>query len=179
MAAAIAAGRRFLPRGYADFAYQLLIWFGFLAAYQVARGLADRDPTRAFTNGWFRTGDLGVIDAAGYVTLQGRIKELINRGGEKISPREVDEVLLQHPSVAEAVSFGAPHPVWGEEVAVAVVLRAPATEAELQRHCREHLADFKVPQFIAMRGEPLPRNPGGKVLKAELREHTDWGSPLR
>jgi acyl-CoA synthetase (AMP-forming)/AMP-acid ligase II len=121
----------------------------------------------SFTNGWFRTGDLGVIDAAGYVTLQGRIKELINRGGEKISPREVDEVLLQHPAVAEAVSFGAPHPVWGEEVAVAVVLRAPATEAELQRHCREHLADFKVPKTVHV-VETIPRTATGKVQRRHV-----------
>src|SRR5581483_3450250 len=69
----------------------------------------------SFTNGWFRTGDQGVLDDRGYLTLVARIKELINRGGEKISPREIDEVLLTHPAVAEAVCFGVPHPMWGEE----------------------------------------------------------------
>jgi acyl-CoA synthetase (AMP-forming)/AMP-acid ligase II len=129
----------------------------------------------SFTNGWFRTGDLGVIDGAGYVSLQGRIKELINRGGEKISPREIDEVLLQHPAVAEAVSFGAAHPVWGEEVAVAVVLRNPATEAELQRHCREHLADFKVPKKIHV-VETIPRTATGKVQRRHVAAAMGGGS---
>ena len=77
---------------------------------------------KSFTNGWFRTGDQGFLDAEGYLTLTGRLKELINRGGEKIGPREIDEVLLAHPAVAEAVCFGVPHPTWGEEVAAAVVL---------------------------------------------------------
>ena len=77
----------------------------------------------SFTNGWFRTGDQGFLDANGYLTLVGRLKELINRGGEKISPREIDEVLLSHPAIAEAVAFGVPHRMWGEEVAAAVVLR--------------------------------------------------------
>ena len=77
----------------------------------------------SFIDGWFRTGDQGFLDADGYLTLVGRIKELINRGGEKISPREIDEVLLAHPAVAEAVAFGVPHREWGEEVAAAVVLR--------------------------------------------------------
>jgi acyl-CoA synthetase (AMP-forming)/AMP-acid ligase II len=121
----------------------------------------------SFTGGWFRTGDLGVLDAAGYVTLQGRIKELINRGGEKISPREVDEVLLLHPSVAEAVCFGSPHRVWGEEVAAAVVLSAPATEADLQRHCREHLAEFKAPKTIHI-VEAIPRTATGKVQRRHV-----------
>jgi acyl-CoA synthetase (AMP-forming)/AMP-acid ligase II len=120
-----------------------------------------------FTDGWFRTGDLGVLDAAGYVTLQGRIKELINRGGEKISPREVDEVLLLHPAVAEAVCFGSPHPAWGEEVAAAVVLRAAASEADLQRHCREHLAAFKVPKTVHI-VESIPRTATGKIQRRHV-----------
>ena len=85
-------------------------------------------------DGWFRTGDQGVMDAEGYVTLTGRLKEIINRGGEKISPREVDEILMDHPAVAQVVCFGMPHPKLGEEVAAVVVLREgqPATERELQ-----------------------------------------------
>src|SRR5439155_6095218 len=103
---------------------------------------------KSFTNGWFRTGDQGFLDAEGYLTLTGRIKELINRGGEKIAPREIDEVLLAHPAVAEAVAFGVPHATWGEEVAAAVVVREPISEAALLAHCSERLADFKRPKRI-------------------------------
>jgi acyl-CoA synthetase (AMP-forming)/AMP-acid ligase II len=102
----------------------------------------------AFSNGWFRTGDQGILDTDAYLTLVGRLKELINRGGEKISPREVDEVLLTHPAVAEAVCFGVPDTKYGEEVAAAVVLRGGANEAELVKHCRDRLAAFKVPKTI-------------------------------
>lgn len=118
----------------------------------------------SFTNGWFRTGDQGVLDQAGYLVLAGRIKELINRGGEKIAPREVDETLEAHPAVAEAVAFGLPHRILGEEVAAAVVARSDVTEKELQAFCREHLAEFKVPSklFIV---EQIPRTPTGKVQR--------------
>src|SRR5262249_45038838 len=81
---------------------------------------------KSFTDGWFRTGEQGFLDGSGYLTLVGRLKEMINRGGEKISPREIDEVLLTHPAVAEAVAFGVPHATWGEEVAAVVVLRQAA-----------------------------------------------------
>src|SRR5262249_20651112 len=101
-----------------------------------------------FFGEWFRTGDQGVLDGEGYLTLVGPLKELINRGGEKISPREIDEVLLTHPQIAEAVCFGVPHPTWGEEVAAAVVLRAPVPEADLQAFCKERLADYKRPKQI-------------------------------
>src|SRR5262245_7887263 len=106
---------------------------------------------KSFTNGWFRTGDQGFLDSHGYLTLTGRIKELINRGGEKIGPREIDEVLLSHPSIAEAVCFGVPHPAWGEEVAAAVVLKEEAKdtkEAEIQVFLKERLAEFKRPKKI-------------------------------
>jgi len=122
----------------------------------------------AFTNGWFRTGDLGVLDAAGYLTLVGRLKEMINRAGEKIAPVEVDDVLLLHPAVADAVCFGAPHPMWGEEVEAAVVLRGELTERELIRHCRAHLAEFKIPKrvhFVAA----IPRGATGKVQRNRIR----------
>lgn len=123
----------------------------------------------SFTNGWFRTGDQGVLDTSGYLTLVGRIKELINRGGEKISPREIDDVLLAHPAVAEAVAFGVPHPTWGEEVAAAVVLRtgegAPAaSEQDLVAHCREKMADFKRPKRIHLT-EAIPRTATGKIQR--------------
>ena len=118
----------------------------------------------AFVNGWFRTGDVGTLDAAGYLRLIGRIKELINRGGEKIAPREIDEVLESHPAVKEAVAFGVPHPTWGEEVAAAVVLVAPATEKELIAYSRERLADFKVPKRLHI-VDSIPRTPTGKVQR--------------
>jgi oxalate---CoA ligase len=122
----------------------------------------------AFTNGWFRTGDLGVLDAAGYLTLVGRLKEMINRAGEKIAPHEVDEVLLRHPAVAEAVCFGAPHPMWGEEVEAVVVLRGEATERQLIRHCQEHLAEFKIPRRLHF-VDAIPRGATGKVQRNRIR----------
>lgn len=121
----------------------------------------------AFTNGWFRTGDQGYLDAEGYLTLTGRIKELINRGGEKIAPLEVDAVLMQHPSVAEAVSFGVLDAKYGEEVHAAVVLKGEATQEEIQRFCLEHLADFKVPKAIHF-VEQLPRSATNKIMRREV-----------
>ncbi|HZT81068.1 MAG TPA: acyl--CoA ligase [Gemmataceae bacterium] len=122
---------------------------------------------QAFTNGWFRTGDRGVLDGDGYLTLIGRIKELINRGGEKISPLEVDAVLLAHPAVAEAATFGAPDAKYGEEVHAAVVLRGEATATELQQWCDARLAAFKVPKVIHLVKE-LPKGPTGKVQRRFL-----------
>jgi len=121
----------------------------------------------SFTNGWFRTGDQGFLDEDGYLTLVGRIKELINRGGEKISPREIDEVLLTHPAVAEACCFGIEDRVYGEEVAAAVVLSEPATEAELKAHCRETLSDFKCPKAIYI-VEAIPRTATGKIQRRNV-----------
>ena len=121
----------------------------------------------SFSNGWFRTGDQGYLDSEGYLTLVGRIKELINRGGEKISPREIDEVLLAHPAVAEAVCFGTEDRVYGEEVAAAVVLSASATEAELISHCRSSLADFKCPKVIYIL-EAIPRTATGKIQRRNV-----------
>lgn len=120
--------------------------------------------TSSFTNGWFRTGDEGFLDSSGYLTLVGRIKELINRGGEKIAPREIDEALASHPAVAEAVSFAVADRVYGEEVAAAVVLRSAATEAELTKHCKQLLADFKVPKTIYIL-ESIPRTATGKIQR--------------
>ncbi|HSR26724.1 MAG TPA: acyl--CoA ligase, partial [Candidatus Eisenbacteria bacterium] len=121
----------------------------------------------AFTDGWFRTGDEGTLDGDGYLTLRGRIKELINRGGEKIAPREIDEVLKRHPAVAEAVAFGVPHPSWGEEVAAAVVLSGEVGKRELTDFCREHLADFKVPRHLYFVTE-IPRTATGKVQRRHV-----------
>jgi acyl-CoA synthetase (AMP-forming)/AMP-acid ligase II len=122
---------------------------------------------QAFTNGWFRTGDRGVLDADGYLTLIGRIKELINRGGEKISPLEIDSALLSHSAVAEAASYGSPDPKYGEEVHAAVVLKADASVEALLAHCRERLADFKVPKVLHLVKE-LPKGPTGKVQRRHL-----------
>lgn len=119
---------------------------------------------KSFTNGWFRTGDQGFLDEGGYLRLTGRLKELINRGGEKIGPREIDEVLLSHPAVAEAVCFGVPHPAWGEEVAAAVVLKDAATEADILLFCKERLAEFKRPKTIYITKE-IPRTATGKIQR--------------
>ena len=118
----------------------------------------------SFTDGWFRTGDEGIIDQQEYLTLVGRIKELINRSGEKISPLEIDDILLGHPSVAEAVSFGVPHPTYGEEPAACVVLNGDTTSQDLVKYCREHLADFKVPKSIHIVDE-IPKTATGKVQR--------------
>ncbi len=122
---------------------------------------------KSFTDGWFRTGDQGFLDEHGYLVLTGRIKELINRGGEKIAPREIDEVLLSHPAISEAVAFGVPHPTWGEEVAAAVVLREPAKDSEILAYCRERLAEYKCPKklFIV---ETIPRTATGKIQRGAV-----------
>ena len=127
----------------------------------------------AFTSGpaggWFRTGDQGVMDAQGYISLTGRLKEIINRGGEKVSPREVDELLMDHPAVAQVVCFGMPHAKLGEEVAAVVVLRegAAATERELQDFVSQRAADFKVPKKILFM-EEIPKGATGKLQRIGL-----------
>src|SRR5882724_12012273 len=121
----------------------------------------------SFSNGWFRTGDQGYLDTEGYLVLVGRLKELINRGGEKISPREIDEALLTHPAIAEAVCFGIADRVYGEEVAAAVVLKGEATESDLISHCRSSLADFKCPTTIYII-ESIPRTATGKIQRRNV-----------
>ena len=123
--------------------------------------------SESFSNGWFRTGDQGQLDSEGYLTLVGRIKELINRGGEKISPREIDEALLTHKAVAEAVCFGIPDRVYGEDVAAAVVLKDAATEKDLIDHCRTRLAEFKCPKTIYIM-ETIPRTATGKIQRRNV-----------
>ena len=121
--------------------------------------------------GWFRTGDEGMLDDEGYLYLTGRLKEQINRGGEKISPIEIDEVLLRHPAVAEAVTFAIPHDKLGEEVGAAVVLVEghDATEAELRAYLRDQLAPFKVPKQIVFVTE-IPKGATGKIQRIGLAE---------
>ncbi len=122
---------------------------------------------KGFTDGWFRTGDLGHLDEDNYLFISGRIKELIDRSGEKISPFEIDQALLRHPAVTQAVAFGVPHPILGEEVAAAVVLHAPTGEAELRRFVSTQLADFKTPRRILIL-DALPLSSTGKVPRVDL-----------
>lgn len=132
------------------------------------------DPERtaqAFAGGWFHSGDLGVLDGDGYLTVVDRKKDMIKTGGENVASREVEEVLYGHPAVAEVAVFGLPHPRWIEAVTAAVVLRdgASATERDLVEHCRGSLAGFKVPKHVEF-VDHLPKNASGKLLKRELRQ---------
>ena len=142
----------------------------------VIRGYESNPEANAssFVDDWFRTGDQGVLDAHGVLTLKDRIKELINRSGEKISPAEIDEALLSHPAVEEAVAFGVPHPTHGEEPAAAVVLGSEATERDLVAHCRQSLAPFKVPRKIHI-VDSIPRTATGKVQRRIVAEAVTGG----
>ena len=141
----------------------------------------EAETAEAFREGWLRTGDLARIDADGLLYIVDRKKDMINRGGENVYSLEVENVLAEVPGVGEVAVVGVPDSMMGEKVGAVIV---PAAQAQVQvdaliDYSREHLADFKVPQYVALRTEPLPRNPNGKVLKAKLREETDWGAPLR
>ena len=125
-------------------------------------------------NGWFRTGDQGYLDADGYVFLTGRLKELINRGGEKISPLEIDHVLLQSPLVGEGLAFGVSDAKYGQEVAAAVVLKpnaevreAKEVERRLQEWCAKQMSAFKVPKRIYV-ADTLPRTATGKIQRRHV-----------
>ncbi|KAE9617366.1 hypothetical protein Lal_00034118 [Lupinus albus] len=128
--------------------------------------------TTAFQFGWFHTGDLGYFDSDGYLHLVGRIKELINRGGEKISPIEVDAVLLSHPDVAQAVAFGVPDAKYGEEINCAIIPREGSNidEEEVLRFSKKNLASFKVPKKIYIT-DSLPKTATGKILRRLVAEH--------
>ena len=125
----------------------------------------------AFTNGWFRTGDQGRFDSDRYLFLTGRLKEIINQGGEKIAPSEIDEVLTRHGAVAQAVAFAVPHATLGEAVAAAIVLKrgARATESELQDFVAARLAEFKTPKQILFVDE-IPKGPTGKLQRIGLAD---------
>jgi len=134
-----------------------------------------------FTGGWLHTGDVARVDTDGLLYIVDRSKDMINRGGENVYSIEVENALAGAPGVGEAAVVAVPDEMMGEKVG-AVLVPLAGGEVDVQAvvtHCREHLADFKVPQYVAVQEGPLPRNPGGKVLKAQLREQTDWGEPLR
>ena len=137
----------------------------------VTRGYENNPKANAeaFTHGWFRTGDQGTMDAEGYLSITGRLKEIINRGGEKISPREVDEVLMDHPAVAQVVTFAIPHDKLGEDVGAVVVLKEgqAATERELRDFIGTKLADYKVPRKILFMDE-IPKGATGKLQRIGL-----------
>jgi len=139
----------------------------------------DKNPAanaEAFSNGWFRTGDQGVMDDLGYITITGRLKEIINRGGEKISPREVDEVLMDHPAILQVVTFAVPHDKLGEDVAAAIVLRegASLTEKEVREFAARRLADFKVPRKVRFVAE-IPKGATGKLQRIGLAAKLGMG----
>ncbi len=124
----------------------------------------------AFRDGWFHSGDLGVMDEDGYITIVDRKKDVIKTGGENVASREVEEVLYQHPAVAEVAVFGIPHPRWIEAVAAVVVPREgqPVDPDALVAFCRERLAGYKTPRYVTV-AESLPKNASGKILKRALR----------
>ena len=137
----------------------------------VMRGYVDNPDAnaQAFHGDWFRTGDQGFMDADGYVRVTGRLKELVNRGGEKIAPLEVDEALLEHRAVAQVCAFAVPHPRLGEDIAAAVVLKEgeAVDETALRTFVAHRLADFKVPRRIVFVAE-LPKGPTGKVQRVGM-----------
>jgi acyl-CoA synthetase (AMP-forming)/AMP-acid ligase II len=161
----LGASGKFLPAGEAG---EFLV-----RSREVFAGYED-DPeanAAAFHDGWFRTGDLGYFDEDGYLYVVGRIKELVNRGGLKVSPTAVDAALMQHPDVAQAAAFGVPHPTLGEDLLAAIIPRADASvsEQELRDFLLQRLAGFMVPSHILIESE-LPKNALGKVQRAALAE---------
>ncbi|MBD5633394.1 MAG: AMP-binding protein, partial [Candidatus Eremiobacteraeota bacterium] len=136
---------------------------------------------QTIVNGWLRTGDMARVDSNGLVYIVDRAKDMINRGGENVYCVEVENALAGAPGVAEAAVVGVPDAIMGEKVGVVVVPLAGSTvDAQaVAAYVRAKIADFKVPQFLAVRDTPLPRNPGGKVVKKILRDETVWGAPLR
>jgi long-chain acyl-CoA synthetase len=134
-----------------------------------------------FVDGWLHTGDVARVDDDGLLYIVDRKKDMINRGGENVYSIEVENALAGAPGVGEAAVVAVPDEMMGEKVG-AVIVPLAGREADVQAivaYCRAHLADFKVPQYVAIREQPLPRNPGGKVLKTQLREQTSWGKALR
>jgi acyl-CoA synthetase (AMP-forming)/AMP-acid ligase II len=136
---------------------------------------------QTFVNGWLHTGDLARIDKDGFVQIVDRKKDMVNRGGENVYCVEVENALCAHPAIFECAVMGVPDQMMGEKVGAVVVLK-PGAKAEPREICeflRGHLADFKIPQYMVIRSEALPRNPGGKILKPRLRKEAEWGKALR
>jgi acyl-CoA synthetase (AMP-forming)/AMP-acid ligase II len=136
---------------------------------------------QTFVDGWLHTGDLARLDDDGFVQIVDRKKDMVNRGGENVYCVEVENALVEHPAVFEVAVLGVPDEMMGEKVGAIVVPR-PGTDPdprEIREFVKSRIADFKVPQFITLRNDPLPRNAGGKVLKPVLRDETEWGEQLR
>jgi acyl-CoA synthetase (AMP-forming)/AMP-acid ligase II len=149
----------------------------------IVRGYWNKPEASAdtFVDGWLHSGDLARIDDLGLTYVVDRIKDMINRGGENVYSVEVENALAAAPGVFEVAVVGVPDDMMGEKVG-AVIVPTPGTELDLAAvisYARERLADFKVPQYVTTRDTPLPRNPGGKMLKTVLRKETTWGTPLR
>jgi len=140
------------------------------------------EPTaQTFVDGWLHTGDLARIDEDGFVQIVDRKKDMVNRGGENVYCVEVENALAAHPAVFETAVMGVADPMMGEKVGAIVVLK-PGVLVEprdIRVFLRDRLADFKIPQYMILREDPLPRNPGGKILKAKLRREAVWGSEIR
>jgi acyl-CoA synthetase (AMP-forming)/AMP-acid ligase II len=135
----------------------------------------------AFVNGWLHTGDMARIDEDGFVQIVDRKKDMICRGGENVYCVEVENALAAHPAVFEVAVMGVPDEMMGEKVGAVIVPRPGQSidTDDLLSLARKHLADFKVPQYVVIRKDPMPRNPGGKMLKPVLRRETEWGKPVR
>jgi acyl-CoA synthetase (AMP-forming)/AMP-acid ligase II len=134
-----------------------------------------------FVDGWLRTGDLARMDGEGFVQIVDRKKDMVNRGGENVYCVEVEGALAAHPDVFESAVMGVPDAMMGEKVG-AVVVPKPGRSIDIPdviAFARTRLADFKVPQYMVVRDEMLPRNPGGKILKKALRQSVEWGKALR
>ncbi len=149
----------------------------------VVRGYWNKPEANAetFTDGWLHTGDVARVDDDGLLYIVDRKKDMINRGGENVYSIEVENALASAPAVAESAVIAVPDDMMGEKVG-ALLVAVPGQEIDIDQvlaHCRAHLADFKVPQYIAVREEPLPRNPAGKLLKGQIREEARWGQEYR
>ena len=140
----------------------------------------EEETAKALVDGWLHTGDVATIDQDGFVEIVDRIKDLINRGGENVYSIEVENALALHPAVAEVSVVGVPDEMMGEKVGAVVVAREgmDLEQTDLMDFAAERLADFKLPQYLVIQREALPRNPGGKIIKHEIRSGTDWGSEL-
>ncbi len=140
----------------------------------------EQQTAETFVDGWLHTGDLARVDDEGFCQIVDRKKDMVNRGGENVYCVEVENALVEHPAVFEVAVLGVPDAMMGEKVGAVIVAR-PGFEPdakEIRDFARERIADFKVPQFITFRADPLPRNAGGKVLKPALRKETEWGDQL-